>query len=51
MKKKFIAGLGAVALTLGLTACGAAEDDTLTISLVPSTEGEDLAEALGPLTD
>ena len=51
MKKQIFAAVGAVALTLGLTACSATEDDKLTISLVPSTEGEDLAEALGPLTD
>ncbi len=51
MKKHILAAVGAVALTLGLTACSATEDDKLTISLVPSTEGEDLAEALGPLTD
>ena len=37
MKKQIFVAVGAVALTLGLTACSATEDDKLTISLVPST--------------
>lgn len=51
MKKHVGAILGIFALSAGLVACSSAEDDTLTISLVPSTEGENLAEALDPLTE
>ena len=51
MKKYVSAVIGILALSAGLTACSTAEDDTLTISLVPSTEGENLADALDPLTE
>lgn len=50
MKKHISAIVGVLALGAGLTACSSTESDTLTISLVPSTEGENLAEALDPLT-
>lgn len=59
MRKNLLsAAAGAAALSLVLAGCGGSSDsadgewpDEITISLVPSTEGEDLAEALDPLTE
>ncbi|WP_029149512.1 phosphate/phosphite/phosphonate ABC transporter substrate-binding protein [Microbacterium indicum] len=62
MRKTALLASGAVAvLALGLAGCGSSDSssasgdtewpDEITISLVPSTEGEDLAEALDPLTE
>ncbi|WP_111467057.1 PhnD/SsuA/transferrin family substrate-binding protein [Microbacterium suaedae] len=61
MRTKTLLASGAAAtLALGLAGCSAGGEDTasadgewpesITISLVPSVEGEDLAEALDPLT-
>lgn len=55
MRKSLLAA-GSVAilgLGLGLAGCSSAaeEPDSITISLVPSVQGEDLAEALDPLTE
>src|SRR5690606_41312835 len=55
MRKSLLA-TGSVAilgLGLGLAGCSstAEEPDSITISLVPSVQGEDLAEALDPLTE
>jgi phosphonate transport system substrate-binding protein len=55
MRKSLLAA-GSVAilgLGLGLAGCSsdAEEPDSITISLVPSVQGEDLAEALDPLTE
>lgn len=61
MRKTLIASGAVATLALGLAGCASADADTaategewpesITLSLVPSVEGEDLAEALGPLTD
>lgn len=59
MRKTLIAPALAAVAALALTACSSGDDggtadgewpDEITISLVPSVEGEDLAEALEPLT-
>ncbi|MTE23306.1 phosphate/phosphite/phosphonate ABC transporter substrate-binding protein [Microbacterium sp. ZXX196] len=60
MRKTLLAPVAAGALVLGLAGCGSASSgdeaadgawpEEITISLVPSVEGEDLAEALDPLT-
>ncbi|WP_221586079.1 PhnD/SsuA/transferrin family substrate-binding protein [Microbacterium sp. G2-8] len=59
MRTKTLLATGAAAtLALGLAGCSAGDDaaadgewpESITISLVPSVEGEDLAEALDPLS-
>lgn len=61
MRTSVIAAGVLTAVALGLTGCSAAESgntsgesqawpESITLSLVPSVEGEDLAEALDPLT-
>ena len=49
MFKRLLA-LGLAAVLPLVAACGSGSPDEITISLVPSVEGQDLAEALGPLT-
>ena len=49
MFKRLLA-LGLAAALPLVAACGSGSPDEITISLVPSVEGQDLAEALGPLT-
>ncbi|HIE68455.1 MAG TPA: phosphate/phosphite/phosphonate ABC transporter substrate-binding protein [Acidimicrobiia bacterium] len=49
MFKRLLA-LGLAAALPMVAACGSESPDAITISLVPSVEGQDLAEALGPLT-
>lgn len=63
MRKSVIAAGALAVLALGLAGCSAADSGasaaggtkdwpkSITISLVPSVEGEDLAEALDPLTE
>ncbi|MGV9769120.1 PhnD/SsuA/transferrin family substrate-binding protein [Microbacterium sp. NPDC003461] len=62
MRKTLIASGAVAALALGLAGCASSDTtdnaeaatewpESITLSLVPSVEGEDLAEALGPLTD
>ncbi|OCG72648.1 PhnD/SsuA/transferrin family substrate-binding protein [Microbacterium sediminis] len=62
MRKTLIASGAVAMLALGLAGCASSDDaadaagatewpESITLSLVPSVEGEDLAEALGPLTD
>lgn len=61
MRNSVIAAGALTALALGLTGCSSADagsdaaeatawPESITLSLVPSVEGEDLAEALDPLT-
>lgn len=61
MRTSVIAAGALTAVALGLTGCSTADSgdaageaqawpDSITLSLVPSVEGEDLAEALDPLT-
>ncbi|WP_156760643.1 phosphate/phosphite/phosphonate ABC transporter substrate-binding protein [Microbacterium karelineae] len=58
MRKTLLAAGTAATLALGLAGCAGGSDaadgerpGSITLSLVPSVEGEDLAVALGPLTD
>lgn len=58
MRKTLLASGAVATLALVLTGCGGSDGqadgewpESLTISLVPSVEGEDLAEALDPLTE
>ncbi|MGO1410917.1 PhnD/SsuA/transferrin family substrate-binding protein [Microbacterium sp.] len=57
MRKTLIASGAVAALAITLAGCAAADEpadgewpESITISLVPSVEGEDLAQALDPLT-
>src|SRR5690606_33294871 len=58
MRKSLLAAGSVAIVTLGLAGCSADDGgsadgewpDQITLSLVPSVEGEDLAEALDPLT-
>lgn len=58
MRKSLLAAGSVAIVTLGLAGCSADDSassdgewpDQITLSLVPSVEGEDLAEALDPLT-
>ncbi|WP_119698259.1 phosphate/phosphite/phosphonate ABC transporter substrate-binding protein [Microbacterium halotolerans] len=57
MRKTLIASGAVAALAIGLAGCASADEpaagewpESITISLVPSVEGEDLAQALDPLT-
>ncbi|HLS93868.1 MAG TPA: PhnD/SsuA/transferrin family substrate-binding protein [Microbacterium sp.] len=58
MRKPLLAAGAVATLALGLAGCSAGDEaaeaeapETLRISLVPSVEGEDLSEALEPLTE
>lgn len=59
MRKSLAIPAAVAATTLTLAACGSSGNDSaegdwpdeITMSLVPSIQGEDLAEALDPLTE